>query len=222
MANPMKHVGKVGEKPCVILYREVPGEPDNCLIVKTDSLPDQYHDGLMSIVQSDEAQESNDIADVLDRRQFNDGTNVLQTLHFERRIEKVSVALVALTPTPATAIPLADVNAEIRKIKNESNPPLKTQADPNTLRESAEQPVVSADTIETDPSLAQNNTVTIPEVASEADEALIANNLLAQAGILEDDAAALLRDAEAKKQEAYRLNPDLIPKKGPGRPKKAI
>lgn len=222
MANPMKHVGKVGEKPCVILYREVPGEPENCLIVKTDSLPDQYHDGLMSIIQSAEAQESNDVADVLDRRQFNDGTNVLQTLHFERRIEKVSVSLVSLTPTPATAIPLAEVNNEIRKIKNQSNPPLKTQTDPNALRESVEQPVTPVDLIETDPTLAQQTSVTMPELVSAADESQIASNLLAQAGILEDDAAALLRDAEAKKQEAYRLNPELMPKKGPGRPKKVI
>lgn len=213
----MKHVGKIGEKPCVVLYREVPGEPENCLVIKTETLPDQYHDGLMNIIQSVEAQEANDIAEVLDRRQFMDGTNVLQTLHFERRIEKVSVSLVSLTPTPATAIPLAEVNAEIRKIKNHSNPPLKTETDPTTLREAAEP---NSTTVETDPVLAQQEVV-LPQVASDADEAQIANNLLAQASILEDDAAALLRDAEAKKQEAYRLNPELMPRKGPGRPKKA-
>ena len=146
---------------------------------------------------------------------------MLQTLHFDKRIEKVSVDLVTLTPTPATSIALAEVNAEIRKIKNESNPPLKTETDPSALRESAEAPITPVDAIETDPTLAQQ-AVSIPEVASEAEEAQIANNLLAQAGILEDDAAALLRDAEAKKAEAYRLNPELKPKKGPGRPKKVV
>ena len=217
----MKHVGKVGEKPCVVLYREVPGEAENALIVKTETLPDSQHDALMNVVGSAEAQESNDIADVLDRRQFADGQNILQALHFDRRIEKVSVDLVTLTPTPATSVSLAEVNAEIRKIKNESNPPLNTEVDPATLRESVESPVAPVDAIETDPTLAQQS-VSIPEVASEADEAQIANNLLNQALILEDDAAAILRDAEAKKQEAYRLNPELKPKKGPGRPKKVV
>ena len=221
MAEVMKHVGKVGEKPCVVLYREVPGEAENALIVKTETLPDSQHDALMNVVGSAEAQESNDIADVLDRRQFADGQNILQALHFDRRIEKVSVDLVTLTPTPATSVSLAEVNAEIRKIKNESNPPLNTEVDPATLRESVESPVAPVDAIETDPTLAQQS-VSIPEVASEADEAQIANNLLNQALILEDDAAAILRDAEAKKQEAYRLNPELKPKKGPGRPKKVV
>ncbi len=221
MAEVMKHVGKVGEKPCVVLYREVPGEAENALIVKTETLPDSQHDALMNVIGSAEAQESNDIADVLDRRQFADGQNMLQALHFDRRIEKVSVDLVTLTPTPSNSVSLAEVNAEIRKIKNESNPPLNTEVDPATLRESVAEPVTPVDAIETDPSLAQQ-AVSIPEVASEADEAQIANNLLAQAGILEDDAAALLRDAEAKKQEAYRLNPELKPKKGPGRPKKVV
>ena len=221
MAEVMKHVGKVGEKPCVVLYREVPGEAENALIVKTETLPDSQHDALMNVIGSAEAQESNDIADVLDRRQFADGQNMLQALHFDRRIEKVSVDLVTLTPTPSNSVSLAEVNAEIRKIKNESNPPLNTEVDPATLRESVAEPVTPVDAIETDPSLAQQ-AVSIPEVASEADEAQIANNLLAQAGILEDDAAALLRDVEAKKQEAYRLNPELKPKKGPGRPKKVV
>lgn len=217
----MKHVGKIGEKPCVILYREVPGEAENALIVKTESLPDVQHDGLMNVVQSAEAQESNDIADVLDRRQFSDGQNILQALHFDRRIEKVSVDLVTLTPTPSTSVPLGEVNAEIRKIKNASNPPLNTEVDPTTLSESTKAPAVSPVDVESDPTLA-GEAVSIPEVASEAEEAQIANNLLAQAGILEDDAAALLRDAEAKKAEAYRLNPELMPKKGPGRPKKVV
>lgn len=216
MSVPMKHVGKVGEKPCVVLYREVPGEQDNALVVQTENLPDVQHDVLMGIVQSPEAQESNDIAEVLNRRQFQDGSNVLQTLHFDKRIEKVSVSLVSLTPTPSQSIALADVNAEIRKIENNSNPPLKTEVDPATLRESTN--VVEPPIVETDPTLAQQATVS--EAQPAGDETQVASNLLAQATMLEEDAAALMRDAEAKKAEAYRLNPELAPRKGPGRPRK--
>jgi len=214
----MKHVGKIGEKPCVVLFREVPGEPDYALVVQTNNLPDAQHDALMSIVQSAEAQEANEVAEILDRRQFNDGSNMLQQLHYDKRIEKVAVNLVSLTPTPADSIALEDVNAELRKIKNDSNPPLKTdpvQPMDNVLNETVSNPVVA----ESDPTLAQTNTVLEASVDA-TNESSVALNLLQQAALLEEDARALVSDAEAKKAEAYRLNPDLEPRKGPGRPKK--
>jgi len=215
----MKHVGKIGEKPCVVLFREVPGEPDYALVVQTNNLPDAQHDALMSIVQSAEAQEANEVAEILDRRQFNDGSNMLQQLHYDKRIEKVAVNLVSLTPTPADSIALEDVNAELRKIKNDSNPPLKTdpvQPMDNVLNETVSNPVVA----ESDPTLAQTNTVLEASVDA-TNESSVALNLLQQAALLEEDARALVSDAEAKKAEAYRLNPDLEPRKGPGRPKKS-
>ena len=215
----MKHVGKVGEKPCVVLYREVPGESDFALIVQTTNLPDAQHDALMNIVQSAEAQEANEIADVLDRRQFSDGSNMLQQLHCDKRIEKVSVNLVNLTPTPADSISLAEVNAEIRKIGNNSNPPLKTDAI-QQMDNLDNQPVTANPVVaESDPTLAAANA---PVMEGDVNESQIALNLLQQATILEDDAHAIMNDAEAKRQEAYRLNPDLEPRKGPGRPKKII
>jgi hypothetical protein len=219
MATPMKHVGKVGEKPCVVLYREVPGEPDFALIVQTTNLPDAQHDALMNIVQSAEAQEANEVSEVLDRRQFSDGSNMLQQLHFDKRIEKVSVDLVSLTPTPSDSIALAEVNAEIRKIGNNSNPPLKT--DPIQPIDNVDNQSVTTNPVvaESDPTLAQTNA---PVVEGDVNESQIALNLLQQATILEDDAHAIMNDAEAKRQEAYRLNPDLEPRKGPGRPKKII
>jgi hypothetical protein len=142
---------------------------------------------------------------------------MLQQLHYDKRIEKVAVNLVSLTPTPADSIALEDVNAELRKIKNDSNPPLKTdpvQPMDNVLNETVSNPVVA----ESDPTLAQTNVM--PEVEGDVNESQIALNLIQQAAMLEDDAKALLQDADAKKQEAYRLNPDLEPRKGPGRPKK--
>lgn len=216
MQTQMKHVGKIGEKPCVVLYREVPNEPDFALVVKTENLPDAQHDALMNIVQSAEAQEANELSEVLDRRQFGDGSNMLQQLHFDKRIEKVQTNLVSLTPTPATSISLSEVNAELKKIKNNSNPPLKTdpvQPAANPLNESVTNPVVA----ESDPTLAEAN---VPVAEGEVNETQIALNLLQQAAMLEEDASALMNDAEAKRQEAYRLNPELEPRKGPGRPKR--
>ena len=131
----LKHVGKYGEKPCVVVFREVPNEPENCLIVETTSLEDQKHDELMNIVQSLEAQESNEISEVLSRRQFPDGSNVLNDLPFSKKLIKVSSSLVFLTPTPTDKIALADVNKEIKKLDEGTNPPLNTEVNPDTLME---------------------------------------------------------------------------------------
>jgi len=205
MAEIMKHVGKVGEKPVVVVYREVPNEPENALIVETGSLESEQHDALMNVVQSAEAQESNNISEVLHRRTFPDGSNMLTSLHFSKKIVKTPVNLVKLTPTPQQSVALEDVNAEIRKIESGSNPPLNTEVDPN------------APIIESDPTLASAN-ATAPESSDDPTE--IAKGILRQAMIMEDDIKAMQKDIDSKKEEAYRLAPELKPKKGPGRPKK--
>lgn len=188
MANLMKHVGKIGEKPCVVVFREVPNEPENCLIVESNSLNDQKHDDLMNVVQSAEAQESNNIADVLSRRQFSDGSNMLNDLHFSKKLQKVSVDLVFLTPTPSDKVSLKEVNAEINKLEGGYTPPKTDPVNVDTQRISE-----SAETV--------------------APDASVAESLLVQAELLEQDAKSLLEDAEAKKSEAYKLDPSLKPKK---------
>jgi len=189
MATLTKHVGKIGEKPCVVVFREVPNEPEHCLIVESNSLNDQKHDDLMNVVQSAEAQESNNIADVLSRRQFTDGSNMLNDLHFSKKLQKVSVDMVFLTPTPSQKISLKEVNAEINKIEGGYTPP-KTDVDP-----------VSVDT----QPLTESTETAVPEAS-------VAEGLLVQAELLEQDAKALLSDADAKKAEAYKLDPSLKPK----------
>ena len=88
MADIMKHVGKFGEKPCLVVFREVPNEPENCLIVVTSTLDDMQHDDLMNVIQSQEAQESNNISEVLDRRQFSTGEGILNSLHYGKKDSK--------------------------------------------------------------------------------------------------------------------------------------
>lgn len=222
MAQLIKHVGKFGEKPCLVVFRELPGEADYCLIVQTELLDSRQHDDLMSVVTSMEAQESNDISQVLHRRQFTDGSNMLSSLHYGKKLQKVPVSHVALTPLPNQSVPLADVNQELRKLEGGYTPP---KTDPASLQEQrkyeapAPEPVDTRP-IETDPTLARQKadaSVTQDPLTPTND---VARNLMVQAELLEQDAHALLRDAEAKKAEAYRLNPELEPRRGPGRPPK--
>jgi len=183
----MKHTGTFGEKPCVVVFREVPNEPENCLIVESASLDDSKHDDLMNVIASLEAQESNNVSDVLSRRQFSDGTNMLNDLHFSKKMIKVAVDMVYLTPTPSQKIPLKDVNVEINKLESGSNPSMNTEVDPATL--------------------ATPNPVEVTGDASAAE------GLLVQAEMIEQDAKQLMEDAKSKKAEAYKLDSSLKPKK---------
>ena len=183
----MKHVGSYGEKPCVVVFREVPNEPENCLIVESASLEDSKHDDLMNVVASLEAQESNNVSEVLSRRQFTDGTNMLNDLHFSKKLIKVPVDMVFLTPTPSQKISLQEVNAEINKLETGSNPPLNVDVDPETLQ--------------------------TPNPVEVTGDASAAEGLLVQAEMIEQDAKQLMEDAENKKAEAYKLDPSLKPKK---------
>jgi hypothetical protein len=194
----MKHVGKFGEKPCVVVFRELPGEQDYCLIVQTDNLESRQHDDLMNVVQSAEAQQSNDISEVLFRRQFTDGTNMLNSLHYSKKLQKVPVGLVQLTPSPNQSLPLNEVNAEIRKLKGGYTPPVN---DSSHLNDTTTKPVSTEE----------------PTATEDGDVSGIAKTLLAQATLMEEDGQRMLAEAEAKKQEAFRLDPSLRP---PGRPKK--
>lgn len=113
MAN-VKHVGKMktGQK-VIILFKTVPNETHNCLVTETSRLPSPYHDRLMELVESDEGQQSAELADLLSRRFFADGENILSILHSRGYIKKVNTTNVLLTPNSKTAVPLSDVNEHL-------------------------------------------------------------------------------------------------------------
>ena len=102
----------------VVLYRVVPNEPNNCLVVGTQGLIDSHHDALMSVIESPSGQEANELADLLAVRKFPDGINMLQYLHTNGHIKKVPTLMVLMTPNTQTQIPLNELNELIAKQKN--------------------------------------------------------------------------------------------------------
>ena len=112
----MKHVGKqisTNDK-LVVLFREVPGEPDNCLVVKTRSLGENDHDSLMAVMEGLEGQQANILADVLHRHMNRAGRPILEALHRDRKIMKLPANDVALTPDATNSVALNEVNDAIR------------------------------------------------------------------------------------------------------------
>ncbi len=94
-----KHIGELvdGGAKVVIMYRTVPGEADNCLVVGTKFLPDIYHNALMKAVESDGGQEAEEFADFASRQTFPDGTNMLAMMHNDNYIKKFKTKDIMVT-----------------------------------------------------------------------------------------------------------------------------
>ena len=119
MAQFIKHVGVNGQgKKCVVVFRELPGDSDSALIIPTDSLPQLYHDDLIKAIENPNCQDLMDTSDYLFRQVFNDGTNMLNTLHQKGWMVKVPTKSVAMTPKPGVTINLVDLNRELKQISN--------------------------------------------------------------------------------------------------------
>ncbi len=115
----MKHIGKMKNNSAriVVVYRTLPNDPNHCLVVGTQGLSDSYHDSLMSLIESDEGQQANELADILAVRKFPDGSNMLQYLHANGHLKKVSTLMVLMTPNPQTQLVLSELNELIAKQK---------------------------------------------------------------------------------------------------------
>ena len=118
----LKHVGKMKNNGAkvVVAYRTLPGEPTSALVVGTGNLGDNYHDDLMSLVQSAEGQQAYELAEILAARNFRDGSNMLQWLHSRGALKKVPTDGVLMTPAPQSSIGLDELNRVIAEQKGVS------------------------------------------------------------------------------------------------------
>ena len=116
----LKHVGKLknsGSKVLVV-FRTLPGESNMALVVQTAPLPDQYHNSIIDLVDSDAGQASWEFGEILFVRPFSDGRPMLQALQADNRLSKISTDNIIMTPTPNSEIVLSDLNVLIAEQKN--------------------------------------------------------------------------------------------------------
>ena len=114
-----KHVGRIAKtrKKCGIVYRVVPGEPENCVVVMTESLEAADHDSLINLINSATAQDSYELGEAMARSQLSDGSNMLARFHTTGRMQKVATNLVEMTPNNNASINLAELNNIIAQQK---------------------------------------------------------------------------------------------------------
>lgn len=165
MAGMVRHVGKTAntDRRLVVVYMQIPGRPDHALVVDTDSLPQKYHDDLMTIVQG-EGQKEPILGDILGRRIMPaTGTDMMTALHHAGQLQPIPTKNVIMLPQPNQPIPLD----KLIDLMNPSNTPeVVTPAD--TLRE--------------------NRVIENQNIDKEDQKYQIAANVLAEARMLEDDA----------------------------------
>lgn len=115
----MKHVGKMKNNSArvAVVYRTLPGDANNALVVGTNGLGDAYHDSLMATIESDSGQQANELADILAVRRFPDGEVMLNWLHTRGHLKKVPTSLVLMTPNTQTQLPLDELNRMIAEQK---------------------------------------------------------------------------------------------------------
>jgi len=118
MSN-LKHVGRLvkSKRRVVVAYRVVPGEPDNCIVVASESLNSDEHDTLMNAVESEAGQQANEMADVMSRIVLPDGRPMLAAFHTTGKLMKMPTTEVELVPNRTTTILLSELNNLIAQQK---------------------------------------------------------------------------------------------------------
>lgn len=208
MSRNIKHVGQLvnTQKRCVVVFRELPDDPTQCLVVDTDALPDWMHDDVINASESPGAQASANFYEYAERSVMADGSNMLQSLHKTGRLMKTPTDNVKMTPNNSVAIGLTELNNIIREQSNDA--PVVAPPDDQTamagkdVADATPQPMTTGNIVE--------------DVAATNQEAMdpqdLAKSLLAQAKTFEQEAKSL-------KTQAYELAPNLKP--GPKKVAKA-
>lgn len=205
-----KHIGRnhLGTR-VIVVFREIPDDEAHCLCVETDSLPEMYQDQIMQEVNSRDAQQTVNLYEVLQRRSFGDGGQMLNTLHMRGFIKKYPVEQIEMTPMPNQPVALSVINEQINTGQ--------ISAEAETAETAEALPEVDNSTgisVDTDSGLVKP--VVIEPVKVGADEGEDATKAAAESKLLQ--ARLMEEDAKKMREEAYTLDPAL--KKG-GRPKKA-
>lgn len=211
MAN-LKHVGQISNTglKCIVVFRHIYDEngnvvePNNCLVVETERLPDMEHDDMVRVVESPAGQEAGEFYEIAHRSMFADGINMLVKLNHHGYLKKYPTDQILMTPNSSTSIKLSEINEIVRK----QNTGMSPQDIQNSMQDDTDKPPRTSTTANLDPTQTIDQAVDTGEAA--LDDTALAQTMLDQATTYEAEVTRL-------REEAYAMAPDLKPKRG--RPK---
>ena len=209
----LRHVGKHGDRKVAVIFREVPGEPHMCLVTYTETLGQNIHDPLVKCIESDIGQNSENLADALNRTYAKDGKIILQALHAEGMLKKIRTELVVMTPQPGTMIKLDELNKLLNEME-QGEDAVKKLADMDASM-GLQDPVDVARRLRGD-----KNKAPVQATGDTLGDRTLANNLRQQAERMQREAKGLLAEVDRLLKEAAALDPSSAPAKAPAKAKK--
>lgn len=196
----LRHIGKIGDRKVAIIFREVPGEPHMALVTYTESLNRHIHDPMMQCIESDIGQNSQNLADALNRTHTQDGKYILQVLHAEGLLKKVQTSQVIVTPNNNTKIKLDELNKILTEME-QGESAVKRLQELDASR-GLQDPADVARRMKADKTPPPTN---IPSADGVMGDSALANNLLNQARRMEAEAKGLLAESARLQNEANAM-----------------
>jgi hypothetical protein len=196
----LRHIGKIGDRKVAIVFREVPGEPHMALVTYTESLNRHLHDPMMACIESDIGQNSQNLADALNRTHTQDGKYILQVLHAEGLLKKVQTSQVVVTPNANTKIKLDELNKILTEME-QGEAAVKKLAEMDASR-GIQDPAEVARKMRADKTPPP---VGVPNVEGVLGDSALANNLLQQAQRMANEAKGLLAESARLEQQANEM-----------------
>jgi hypothetical protein len=201
----LKHIGRHGDRKVAIVFREIPGEDHMCLVIYPDVLPTPIHDTVMKVLESPVGQQESVLADALHRNLLPDGRAILEALHKEGMLKKVSTEHIIMTPTANSTVRLDELNRLVREMEQGEGARKRMAeldasaglVDPQTKRRA------EAEFKSQQQQKATNPTDTL-------DDKTLATNMLSQAKRMEVEARGLIAEAARMKKEAERMFPGVM------------
>jgi hypothetical protein len=203
----LKHIGRMKKNNAKVLvvFRTLPGEANQALVVSTSQLSDSYHDSIMALVESDQAQESFEFGEIMHIRPFPDGKPMLVALKEMGLLVKVPTDQVIMTPNTQDTIELHSLNTLIAEQRNcavddlctfVSGAPKKTDA---TVEDIAEVRDLGRDVGE--PNIPQS----APQPLKAAENAVLTDRDIAKS--YRSQADAMYKEAAKLRKQADELDP---------------
>ena len=204
----MKHVGMVANtgRRCIVVFRQIYDnngkviEPDKCLVVETDSLPDHAHQDIISIVEGEPAQRTGNLYEVFSRSRMTEGSIALVWLHNNNRLTKYDTTNVYLVPDSSTKVRLDKINKIVELQKNGAS---QSEIE-NLMRDDTDSPPRVIKTGITDQITDSVTVVETPINKTQMAENLLKSSqqLIEQATAMQLQAQELLKEQPQKKEPA--------------------
>ena len=191
----MKHIGRHGERKVAIVYKTVPDQDHMALVVSTETMNMGMHDSMMKVIESKEGQAENELADVLFRNLFADGRKMLETLHREGMLKKVEARQIIVTPNAKSSVNLGELNEILKEMA--------------TGKEASDRLA----NLDTNSGLVDPSKRVVESPSNSAlDDNTLAQQQLAQAIRMENEAKSLIAESKLLTKAAYKLDSSLKPK----------